>query len=82
MVYVLVGQNGVSSYILDKWSCEDPVIRTPRCTPEQIWREAEKRGAPKGNLIGNVFYAATGDDPARWHVSIPPNFSVFVPDAC
>lgn len=82
MVYVLVGQSGVSSYILDKWSCEMPIVRVPKCTPEQIWAEAEKQGAPQGNLIGNVFYAASDKGPARWHLSIPPNFSAFVPDAC
>src|SRR5690606_11744092 len=46
MVYVMVSQNGVMSYIVDKWSCEMELVDLPKCTPEQVWAEAERRGAP------------------------------------
>jgi hypothetical protein len=82
MVYVMVGQNGVMSYILDKWECTEEFVDVPKCTPEQIWAEAERRGAPSGNLVGTVFYARGPNGKGRWYLDIPPSFSAFVPDAC
>ena len=82
MVYVMVSQNGVMSHIVDKWSCDMPIVGLPKCTPEQVWSEAERRGAPTGNLIGTLWYAEGPDGKGRWNVTIPPSFSSFLPDAC
>jgi hypothetical protein len=82
MVYVMVSQNGVMSYIIDKWTCEMEFVALPKCTPEQAWREAERRGAPTGNLVGSVWFSAGPANEGRWHVTIPPSFSAFVPDSC
>ncbi len=81
MVYVMVSQNGVMSHIV-KWSCDMPIIGLPKCTPEQVWAEAERRGAPTGNLIGTLWYAEGPEGQGRWNVTIPPAFSSFFPDAC
>ena len=82
MVYVIVSQQGVMSYIIDKWTCEMEFVDPPKCSPEQAWAEAEKRGAPSGNLIGTVWYEAGPGGKGRWNVTIPPSFSAFVPDTC
>jgi serine/threonine protein kinase len=82
MVYVMVSQNGVMSHIVDKWSCDMPFVDLPKCTPEQVWSEAERRGAPTGNLIGTLWYAEGPGGKGRWNVTIPPAFSNFLPDAC
>ena len=82
MVYVIVSQQGVMSYIIGKWTCEMEIIDPPKCSPEQAWAEAEKRGAPSGNLIGTLWYEAGPGGKGRWNVTIPPSFSAFVPDTC
>lgn len=82
MVYVIVSQQGVMSYIIDKWTCEMEIIDPPKCTPEQAWQAAEKQGAPTGNLVGTVWYAVGPGGKGRWNVTIPPSFSAFVPDSC
>jgi hypothetical protein len=57
-------------------------VPVPKCSPEQVWAEAAKAGAPTGNLIGSVFFAADKDGKPRWHLTVPPNFSAFLPDSC
>ncbi|HEY6725985.1 MAG TPA: protein kinase, partial [Polyangiaceae bacterium] len=82
MVYVIVSQQGVMSYILDKWTCEMEFVDPPKCSPEQAWAEAERRGAPSGNLVGTVWFEAGPGGKGRWNVTIPPSFSAFIPDTC
>jgi hypothetical protein len=82
MVYVMVTNSGVMSYILDKWTCEMEFVELPKCSPAQAWSAAEQRGAPTGNLIGSVFYAVGPGGKGRWNITIPPKFSEFVPDGC
>lgn len=82
MVYVIVSQQGVMSYIIDKWTCDMEFVDPPKCSPEQAWAAAEKRGAPTGNLVGTVWFEAGPDKKGRWNVTIPPSFSAFIPDSC
>ena len=82
VVYVMAMQTGLQTYVT-KWTCDDPIVPMPRCTPARIWQEAEQRGAPKGNLIGMLGYWADDSNPKpRWYVSIEPSFSTFLPDGC
>ena len=77
----MITGSGVSSYTVDHLGCEEPIIPRPRCTLQQIWREAVRRGAPRGNYIGNISYFSAFGSPARWYVTIG-DFSSFVADTC
>ncbi len=80
-VYVSVGRDGVQSY-LTEWTCDMPFLPKPRCSLAQIWKQAEARGAPQGNLIGSLGYWADPQGRGRWNVTIAPKFSGWVPDRC
>jgi hypothetical protein len=58
------------------------IVDPPKCSPEQAWAEAEKRGAPGGNLVGTLWFEAGPNKKGRWNVTIPPSFSAFIPDTC
>jgi hypothetical protein len=82
VVYVMAMQAGLQTHV-NKWTCDDPIVPMPRCTPARVWQEAEQRGAPKGNLIGMLGYWADDSNPKpRWYVNIEPSFSTFLPDGC
>ncbi len=80
-VYVNVAKDGVTSF-LAQWTCDMPFLPKPRCSPVQVWNRAEAMGAPRGNLIGNLGYWADSRGRGRWHVTIRPSFSKWVPDSC
>lgn len=85
LVYVMVGENGVTSHVVDRWACDAPITRIPRCTVKDIWRKAIERGAPAGNVIGSLgFNGEIGRSAGklRWYVNIPPSFSNVIDDDC
>jgi hypothetical protein len=82
MVYVMVMSTGINSFVVDRWACDAPLLGKPRCDPLQIWKKAEDRGGPKGNVVGSIGYGVDDKNKARWYVIIPPNFSALIPDDC
>jgi hypothetical protein len=84
VVYVLVQESGVNTFVPDKSSCNTPLTGVPRCSATQVWSKAIKQGGPKGNLIGNMGF--NGDmmlnKKLRWYVTIPPDFSAVIDDDC
>ena len=81
IVYVYADQNGVRTYPA-KWSCDWPFLAKPRCSPAQIWKAAERRGAPTGNLVANIGFWADDSGRGRWLLDVTDRFSQFVPDSC
>jgi hypothetical protein len=84
VVYVLVQQSGVNTFVPDKSNCNTPLTGVPRCSATEVWSKAVKQGGPKGNLIGNMGF--NGDmmlnKKLRWYVTIPPDFSAVIEDDC
>jgi hypothetical protein len=84
VVYVLVQQSGVNTFVPDKSNCNTPLTGVPRCSATQVWSKAVKQGGPKGNLIGTMGF--NGDmmlnKKLRWYVTIPPDFSAVIDDDC
>jgi serine/threonine protein kinase len=81
LVYVNVDANGVRIHMA-KWSCDQPFLSKPRCSPAAIWKASEARGAPTGNLVGRFGFWANDAGRGRWLIDIGQRFSQFVPDAC
>jgi hypothetical protein len=83
MVYVTVMQSGITSHVIDRWDCKAKIVGRPKCSLKRVWQKAVERGAPAGNVIGTFLYNADDDNgSARWIVSVPPSFSVILPDKC
>ncbi len=79
--YYSVGAEGVSSYTVDILDCSETIVPKPRCSPRQVWEHAVRRGAPRGNLIGNLSYYGWGTQRPRWSVSIG-DFNGWIEDDC
>ena len=74
-------EDGVSGYTTGLFDCRETIVPNPRCTPRQVWQKAVSKGAPSGNVIGDLSYYGFGQRPARWNVSIG-SFSSWIPDDC
>jgi hypothetical protein len=79
--YYSVGDDGVSSYTVDILDCTETIVPNPRCTPVQVWEKAVRRGAPRGNVIGNLSYYGWGTQRPRWSVRIG-EFNGWIADDC
>jgi hypothetical protein len=85
MVYVMVMETGINSYVLDRWACNTPITGVPRCSVKQIFAKAIAAGAPSGNVIGGLGFngdMARSGGKLRWYVNVPPSFSNLVDDDC
>jgi serine/threonine protein kinase len=81
MVYVNVDHDGVRPYALE-WTCEAPFVNKPRCSPAQVWRAGEAKGAPSGNLIGSLGYWPDDGGRGRWLFDVRGRFNAWIPDSC
>jgi len=79
--YYSVGDDGVSSYTVDILDCTETIVSNPRCTPRQVWVAAVRKGAPRGDLLGNLSYYGWGTQRPRWSVQIG-EYSGWIPDDC
>jgi hypothetical protein len=84
VVYVMVQKSGVNTFTPDKVACNEPIMNKHRCSVAQVWEKAQKDGAPKGNVIGNMGFNGNMavEKKLRWYVQVPPNFSAVIPDDC
>jgi serine/threonine-protein kinase len=83
LVYVMVDQNGVRPWALKGWKCDMPRLGPPRCTAEQLWRKAAKKGAPTSNAVAQLgYWAAPRKKIGRWWFKIDDKNRYFLPDDC
>jgi serine/threonine protein kinase len=80
-VYVTANESGISDYVADNWSCEEPIVGRPRCSPVQIWQRARSRGAPSQVATGNLGFWAGPGNRGRWLATLG-KLSQWVPDDC
>ncbi len=76
-----VSDDGVSSYTVDILDCTETIVPNPRCTPRQVWIKAVQRGAPGGNVIGNLSYYGWAKQRPRWSVRIG-DYNGWIADDC
>jgi serine/threonine protein kinase len=83
LYYVVAEANGIRSFKSD-YSCKEATIAPPRCSPRHVWKQAQSRGAPTGNYIGQVSYYSVFGKKPRWLVAIGSDSSraVWVEDDC
>jgi eukaryotic-like serine/threonine-protein kinase len=82
VVTVHVDSEAVRANAVD-WECTDPFVPAPKCQAKQIWAQAQKLGAPSGNVAGTLRYGMDEDARApRWSLSVPPSYGDLLPDGC
>src|SRR5690606_6840551 len=69
IVYVYLDGSGLRTYPA-KWTCDFQYLAKPRCSPSQIWKASQARGAPTGNLVGDFGFWADDSGRGRWYVDI------------
>jgi len=81
-LYVNVSASGISTYPLEGWECDEPLLKVPNCSATQVWKRAIEQGAPSKNAVAELGYWAGPGGKGRWHLSVGDVFSEWVVDAC
>jgi serine/threonine protein kinase len=81
MYYVWVDKNGIRPYPLPGFPCDDAEIAMPKCTLEQVWKQAAKRGAPTDNSVAEISYRAW-QGKVSWYFTVGDSYSGRVADTC
>jgi hypothetical protein len=80
---VIIDRSSINVRPITGWECDETPIPHPRCTPAQVWKKMIARGAPTGNVVGELGYRATFAKKAVWYAGIEgTKFSEIIPDDC
>lgn len=77
----LASENGITATPVSHMACSSQLAGAPRCTVRQVRAKALAKGAPSGNVIGDLSWFGADGSPPLWRVNIA-GFTAEIKDDC